>query len=327
MLSKSVGVVVVLFSLFFLFDSSNGESYSLDMVCYGGKFLDCFDFTTWSKGCSESVDKDTAISLGMINTTQYQTYIGAETNNVYNKNGKCRQVVQIISKFHYDRGLFVLNAQHMPYGCGVWPAFWTMGPATDWPYYGEIDIIEGINMADNTQSTLHTSNNCDFSSVSSQIQSEISGSVTNTFNCSFMPGCAEYSNDHDTYGDSFDSSGGGVWAMELTDDFIKMFYFNHNDIPSDLTNEKPDPTTWGKPWAYFPFGSWCSNDHFKEQYVYIDTYMCGWAAETDTTYPFSWSRQCESKYGNSCESFVSNNPNYFEIAYWLINSLEVYVLS
>ena len=295
------------------------------MMCYGGKFLDCFDFATWSNGCGEAVDYNTAVSLGMINTTQYQTYIGVESNNQYNKNGKCRQVVQIMAKFKYDRGLFVLNAEHMPYGCGVWPSFWTMGP--NWPYNGEIDIVEGINFATNNQGTLHTSNGCDMEAAKSEIKSTISGQVTSDYNCSFQPGCAEEAQNSDAFGSGFDYSGGGVWAMELTDDFIRMFYFNHNDIPSDLSNQKPNPDTWGKPWGYFPFGSWCSNSHFKEQQVYIDTYMCGWAGSSSNSYPFSWTNQCESKYGSSCESFVENNPNYFEMAYWLINSLQVYTLS
>lgn len=34
-----------------------------------------------------------------------------------------------------------MDAYHMPWGCGVWPAWWSYGP--NWPQSGEIDIIEG----------------------------------------------------------------------------------------------------------------------------------------------------------------------------------------
>ena len=32
----------------------------------------------------------------------------------------------------------------MPTGCGTWPAYWLCGE--NWPYKGEIDIIEGVNI-------------------------------------------------------------------------------------------------------------------------------------------------------------------------------------
>jgi len=31
----------------------------------------------------------------------------------------------------------------MPHGCAVWPAFWLDG--SNWPYNGEMDIVEGMN--------------------------------------------------------------------------------------------------------------------------------------------------------------------------------------
>lgn len=45
--------------------------------------------------------------------------------------------VRITSKDSYDYGsLWVFDATHLPYGCSVWPAFWTKGPL--WPDDGEI---------------------------------------------------------------------------------------------------------------------------------------------------------------------------------------------
>lgn len=40
-------------------------------------------------------------------------------------------------------GISVIDLEHMPSGCGTWPAFWSVGP--NWPSAGEIDIIEGVN--------------------------------------------------------------------------------------------------------------------------------------------------------------------------------------
>ncbi|WVQ88696.1 hypothetical protein IAS59_002433 [Cryptococcus gattii] len=41
-------------------------------------------------------------------------------------------------------GVYILDLNHMPVGCGTWPAFWTV-VKSDWPVGGEIDFLEGAN--------------------------------------------------------------------------------------------------------------------------------------------------------------------------------------
>jgi beta-glucanase (GH16 family) len=44
----------------------------------------------------------------------------------------------------------------LPYGQGIWPAFWTMGSSGGWPYGGEIDIMEFIGKTpDTVYQTVH----------------------------------------------------------------------------------------------------------------------------------------------------------------------------
>ena len=44
-----------------------------------------------------------------------------------------RMSVRIQSKNNFTGGLLVLDAAHMPAGCGTWPAFWSDGMYS--PYY------------------------------------------------------------------------------------------------------------------------------------------------------------------------------------------------
>ena len=54
-----------------------------------------------------------------------------------------RDSVRIRSKDSWGDSLLVLDLEHMPEGCGTWPAFWTLSEKGPWPAGGEIDILEG----------------------------------------------------------------------------------------------------------------------------------------------------------------------------------------
>jgi hypothetical protein len=56
-------------------------------------------------------------------------------------------------------GLFILDLDHIPAGCGQWPAFW-LTDTDHWPNNGEIDIVEGINTQNVVKTALHTSDRC-----------------------------------------------------------------------------------------------------------------------------------------------------------------------
>lgn len=58
--------------------------------------------------------------------------------------GANRNSIRITSKQPVTIGSLVLmDASKMPFGPTIWPAFWTVG--ANWPYGGEIDIVEGVH--------------------------------------------------------------------------------------------------------------------------------------------------------------------------------------
>lgn len=67
----------------------------------------------------------------------------ADDWSIVSPSARGRDSMRISSPTAYDNVIIVLDVEHMPTGCGTWPAFWTLSDAGPWPNGGEIDIIEG----------------------------------------------------------------------------------------------------------------------------------------------------------------------------------------
>ena len=163
--------------------------------------------------------------------------------------------------------------------------------------------------------TLHTSNNCtivnthDFTGHIKSSDCYIHGAAGN--------GCQIKTDNVQTFGDGLNAIGGGVYAMEWTSDFIRIWFFPRSNIPSDITSGNPDPNIWSSPLAKF---SGCNFDsHFRNHSIILVMSFCGdWAGN-------SWNHDaaCINK-APTCEEYVQNNPTAFKDIYWLVNSLKVY---
>lgn len=100
-----------------------------------------------------------------------------------------------MSNASYGLGtLYVIDAVHLPYGCSVWPAIWTLSSVYKTDDGGEIDIWEGVNNVTTAQYTLHTKNGC---TQSNNTALPYSGDVIST-NCYYgangNQGCATMDN-------------------------------------------------------------------------------------------------------------------------------------
>lgn len=105
---------------------------------------------------------------------EYQYYTDRK-ENAYCSNGSLKIVARkenysgssytssrIISKDKYEFTYgYVETRIALPSMSGIWPAFWLLGANIDeqqWPYCGEIDVMEAINDEEKVYSTLHWNN-------------------------------------------------------------------------------------------------------------------------------------------------------------------------
>ncbi|KAF5355853.1 hypothetical protein D9756_003785 [Leucocoprinus leucothites] len=225
--------------------------------------------------------------------------------------------VRISSQAQYNGGLFILDLDKAPWGCGVWPAFWTLG-AGKWPDTGEIDIIEGVHDNEHNQVTFHTAPGCmlnpntTFTGTVAQLGGQSNTQCDGLINDN--SGCAIIEWSRASYGPFFDSLGGGVFAMKWDDAGIAVWSFYRQAIPMDITQGSPDPSKWGAPVAALSPDDCNISQYFSNHSIVFDITFCGdWAGNSYA------STNCP---GTCAERLM--DPSNFVNATWIINNLKVY---
>ncbi|KAJ5369695.1 endo-1-3(4)-beta-glucanase [Penicillium cataractarum] len=295
------------------------ESYSLVENWHGESFLDYFNFHVGSdptNGFVTYLDKTSAESAGLVKVNDDGSfYIGVDHNTTLSTTDQGRDSVRIGSKKYYDHSLVIADISHMPGSiCGSWPAFWSVGK--NWPSDGEIDIIEGVNLQDHNEIVMHTAGTCSITDTG------MTGSVNAT-------GCGEdlgtvgcvIEGQQGSYGTSFNKQGGGVYAMQWTEQFVKIWFFPRASIPTSITKGAPDVSQFGTPMALVEDGCDVATS-FKAQSFVFDITFCGdWAGGV---YGQSGCPMSGSDSSQSCISYVAKNPAAFEQTYWEIKSVKIY---
>lgn len=324
-----VALVLVLAAAlaFFGFEHSNMSlrkplgPYKLVELHQGQKFFDYYDFldgpdSLGSAGYNVYVGKKRAAQLGIYNISKED---GEDI--IYMKSAPTdkgpRESIRLEGKTRFDRGLFILDMDHMPTGCGVWPAFWLTDEA-NWPDNGEIDIVEGVNNQEVAKTALHTSKECDmYAHVPAWSRTgywDWSTGLPDTYtgipaddisvpadDCYVMAphrwqnqGCVTIANETGTIGSPFNKKGGGVYVLEWdpANHYIRSWVFaGHDIVPENLQQTMdtarsksgriiPTPDKWGLPYAYFAIGdtTGCSADHFKNMRIVFNLAFCGTVA-------------------------------------------------
>lgn len=319
-LMRTVGSIAASAIIFPGIAQATGD-YKLKHSWEGEKILDHFHFFDApdpTNGFVTYVNQSHAEDAGLVKITDSGSlYMGVDYETVLTADGPGRESVRIESNEYYDQGLYVVDIQHMPGSiCGTWPAFWTVGP--NWPTDGEIDIIEGVNQHEANKIVLHTSGSCDVGGekdMLGEMTSSECGDASGTIGC-------VVEGQKGSSGTPFNKGGGGVYAMEWQEKYLKIWYFPRSEIPESLSNGKPDTSSFGKPMAHLQ-GSCNFKERFTHQKMILDTTFCGdWAGGVfgDSGCPLS----DESNPMQSCVNYVAENPKEFKNAYWELNSIKVY---
>ncbi|CAD0025199.1 unnamed protein product [Aureobasidium pullulans] len=302
--SRRVGAAGLLVALLPVTVSAVSYNYTLQDTYAGANFYDGFNFFTDpdpTHGFVEYVDKTTAMNSGILGFGQGTAKWGVDDTNVLYANSTGRQSVRLEGTVNYNHGLFLADIKHMPGSiCGVWPAFWTLGDS-NWPAHGELDIIEGVNTFTTNQIAAHTAPNC---TMTFQDQSGWAPTI--------KPVMAMASN----------ANGGGVYAMQWTSEFMKVWFFPRNGIPASITSGSPSPALdFGTPVGNFDGGSCDIDSHFINHRMIFDTTFCGdWAGSVydQTSCPMA------SGGASGCVNYVAQNPKAFSEAYWEVNYIKVF---
>lgn len=299
-----------------------------------GSFFNHFSFFNNSDPTHGKVDyvtEATARAEGMMHEADGKVFIGADINS--RTGGLGRKSIRIESKAVWREGLFVVSLEHIPTGCGTWPAMWLLGENPDhpWPSWGEYDIIEGTHQDNRVSTTLHTGLGCD---QQEGHDADFSGHWAmgidrKSTNCDVgAPG--QYGNQgcgqmgpKGSMGTEFNSQGGGTYAAEWDPEagYIRTWFWKHGEEPLDVQQGEPDPGRWDQPYSFFRLGDMCPASHFRDMRLIFDLTFCG-----DLGNP-TFATGCPVQAATmTCDELVSNNPEYLQGAFWSIRSLDVYNL-
>ncbi|KAF9003228.1 hypothetical protein BDQ17DRAFT_489203 [Cyathus striatus] len=308
------------------------QAYDLVTDYSGSTFFDGWDFYgSWDNltlGDTWWLNRDDAFKQGLAYFTPGGNPIMKvdNTSNVpFNEKRAAelthRPQIRITTQASYGVGsLWIADFLHIPYGCSVWPAFWTKGQT--WPDNGEIDILEAINLMQNNQMALHTLPGCFQPTNANDTQRGISGNI----DCSTPSGCVVAETAPNSFGPGFAAAGGGVYAAQFDVSGIYIWFWSRPNIPPSVTQSTSssaiDISDWGLPSASYPAGSCDITQFFGAQQLVIDVTLCGiWAG-----LPVQYLPECAAQGPTGIcynDNVVGSGENY-DNAYFEVNFVRAY---
>ncbi|KAF2814434.1 uncharacterized protein BDZ99DRAFT_340877, partial [Mytilinidion resinicola] len=270
-----------------------------------------------TSGFVKYVDETTAKADGLAKYQNNQVYLGVDTSSKDASGG--RDSVRLESKTAFNNGLLIGDFEHMPGGaCGIWPAFWVINNDGNLPYT-EIDIVEGVALQDHDDISMYTGPACTMA-----VRNAAELGTAPSFDCALADGGCHITGPTGTFGDSFNSHNGGVWALQVESDGIRIWQFPRDRIPADITAGNPEPSGWGNAILDWQPASCDMETAFASMTTVLNIDLCGSNYSGGAWGEEDWTGCYASTKVGTCEAYVRDNPTAFADAYFLINSVKWY---
>lgn len=191
-----------------------------------------------------------------------------------------------------------------------------------------VDIYEQWNAYKFNRQTLHTDHNATTGNCTYDMGSALGFHSFDMSNYKRTETCDVYASDNEgcsswDYEGPYASSSGGVYAMEWTSDYIRMWTWHPDQVPLDVRQEAPDPGNWGLP-GMSVGGDFCDIDRaFKNQSIVFNIDLCGDTAGSGS----EWTESCAEETGyNICARYVAAKPGDFQESWFGVRTIKVYTL-
>lgn len=125
-----------------------------------------------------------------------------------------------------------------------------------------------------------------------------------------------------SFGAPFNKNGGGVWATQVENDGVKVWFFRRGQEPSDCHTDTPNTNRWPKPVLHFTPDRCDLKAAFQRMKIIINITFCGQYAGGEAWNGYT---RCAHKTKfDTCNEYVAKNPGVFKDVYFEINSIRVF---
>ncbi|KAF8513505.1 glycoside hydrolase family 16 protein [Gautieria morchelliformis] len=286
------------------------------------QFYNNFDNLTNGDAIFVSSQVASSAQLAFVNAAGNAIIKVDNTSNVpFNQK---RNTVRISTTDSYGVGsLWVADMLHVPFGCSVWPAWWSQAPS--WPQGGEIDTFEGVNQVTNSQMALHTEPGCKLNTATAS-QTGLVNSTDCSFQTNSNQGCVVTDPRTQSYGAAFAAAGGGVWVTELAESGVSVWFFTRSAVPASLLNNAStvDTSTLGQPVANYPTNGCTVDTFFEPQNLILDITLCASLNLSPRNSAGNAAVFAQTCSGTCYNDFVIGPPSNYDNAYFEIKSIRTF---
>lgn len=242
----------------------SGRPYTLNWKAEGATFFDEWTFLTNdpNAGGAKYTTREQAFQQKVVEAQPGSAILRAGSRVP----GELKRYsAKVLTNRKWTYFLAAMKFSHVPWGCGVWPAFWTKSPDIGWPNGGELDLLEYCNEI-GSRSSFHvgTLNRCQLDAnllhkpgcpTFLDAEYQWTGHYDCVTNYPDQIGCAP--NVKPILSGEEMASQPGVVAVEWTADYLKVFRIPEASVPqTGLDGDQPRPDSWDQ-WivAYYPFAA------------------------------------------------------------------------